>query len=100
MIRWTEKYPFDSEAKKFGESIPGQYEQKLVCGGVMNEEGMTNEGKVFPEHSVGSKIPGPFIFRAFSPSSRTKLFVQKVFDPVTLTSQQKEAPLFCIYRHL
>lgn len=73
MLHSTEKCPFDSEVKKFGESIPGQYQQKLGCGGVMNEEGMTNEGKVFPEHSVGAKIPGPFIFQAFFPSSRTKL---------------------------
>lgn len=100
MLRWTEKWPSDSEARKFGESIPGQYQQKLGCGGVINEEGITNEGKVFTEHSVGAKIPGPFIFQAFFPSYKVKLFVQKVFGPMTLTNQQKETPLFYIYKHL
>lgn len=100
MLHWTEKCPFDSKAKKFGESIPGHYQKKLGCGGVKNEEGMTNEGKVFPERSVGAKIPGPFIFLTFSPSSRVKLFVQKVIGSMTLTSPQKEDPLFCIYKYL
>lgn len=50
--------------------------------------------------SGGAKIPGPYIFLAFSPSPRVKLFVQKVIGSMTLTSQQKEDPLLCVYKYL